>query len=71
MFVDHRNKVLVKLSITSRPQLCFLSRPKTEARPGGEMAWLTSAPAVMTNDPLPWCQPITTDHDPERAHLES
>ena len=30
----------------------------------------TSGTDTMTNEPLPWCQPISRDHHPERRHLE-
>nr|KAF6303965.1 hypothetical protein mMyoMyo1_008948 [Myotis myotis] len=34
--------------------------------------WLTSGPAALDNDPLPWChQSINGDHNPEWTHLES
>ena len=39
--------------MTSRPQLCFSSRPRKAARPSRPTPWLTSGPDVMTNAPNP------------------
>ena len=54
--VDHSDRVLVKLQITSRPQLCFREAEKwDEATP-----WLAWGPAAVLSDPY-----SSTDHDPD------
>ena len=62
---DHSLK-LYTIEMTSRPQLCFNSRPREAAKLDRAMSWLTSSPAALTND---LCHPISGDH--ERAYLGS
>ena len=67
--------VLIKLEITSRPQLWFSSRPRKVkhpinhnhrlAKPDRTMPWLTSETDALINYSYPSINPINRDHDPD------